>query len=274
VQHGFEIVPLLWTFAYPGGLVRRQDYELLKAEFLDRARAALSHGPPVDGALLDLHGAMVVEDIDDAETDVIKSLRDLLGPNRPIVATTDLHANHTLRRVAATDAIIGFDTYPHVDMAERGREAAGLVDRIVRGVVRPAMAIRQLPLFWSSPRQATSHPPMDEVVKRVHELERRPGIVAVTVATGFPWADVPAVGASVIVVASTGRVAPVVGVWREAKKRKDTPSYLRTTLTTRGSALRAIPQKSCGLFWNWVCRMRCCCTWWTLRWPSKPTLPG
>ena len=65
-KHGFEIVPLLWTFAYPSGLIVREDYELLKAEFLQRLQDEETSGGAVDGVLLDLHGAMVVEGIDDS----------------------------------------------------------------------------------------------------------------------------------------------------------------------------------------------------------------
>jgi microcystin degradation protein MlrC len=200
-KHGFEPIPLLWTFAYPSGLIERQAYEALKAEFLQRLANAEVQGGPVDGVLLDLHGAMVVEGIEDGDGDFIESVRQAVGPDRPIVVTQDLHGNHTARRVAAADAIVGFDTYPHVDMGERGREAADLIVRIVRGEIRPTMALRQLPLFWGTRCQVTGHPPMDEVLRRVHELERRPGVLSVTVATGFPWADVPDAGASVIVVA-------------------------------------------------------------------------
>ena len=74
-------------------------------------------------------------------------------------------------------------------------EAADLIVRMVKGEVRPRMAMRQLPLFWGTPVQVTAHPPMDEVMRRVHEMEKRPGILSVTVATSFPWADVPDVGA-------------------------------------------------------------------------------
>ena len=200
-KHGFEAVPLLWTFAYPSGLIERRTYETLKDEFLQRLKTAETEGGPVDGVLLDLHGAMVVEGIEDGDGDFIESVRQAFGPDRPIVMTQDLHGNHTLRRVKAADAIIGFDTYPHVDMGERGREAADLIVRRVRGEIRPVMALRQLPLFWGTRCQVTAHPPMDEVLRRVHELERRNGMLSVTVATGFPWADVPDVGASVIAVA-------------------------------------------------------------------------
>jgi microcystin degradation protein MlrC len=199
-RHGFEPAPLLWTFAYPSGLICRADYETLKGEFIARLRAA-DQQQRLDGALLDLHGAMVVEGLDDGDGDLIESVRQALGPDRPIVVTQDLHGNHTPRRVAAATAIVGFDTYPHVDMAERGREAADLIVRTLRGEIRPAMALRQLPLFWGTRCQVTAHPPMDEVLRRVHEIERRPGMLSMTVSTGFQWADVPDVGSSVIAVA-------------------------------------------------------------------------
>src|SRR5262245_43473230 len=144
---------------------------------------------------------MVVEGSDDGDGDFIEAVRQVVGPACPIVATFDLHGNHTQRRVAAATALIGFDTYPHVDMAERGAEAASLIIRILRAEVHPVMALRTLPLFWSAACQVTGQPPIDEAFRLVHECERRPGILSVTLATGFPWADVPHMGASVIVVA-------------------------------------------------------------------------
>ncbi|HTN02114.1 MAG TPA: M81 family metallopeptidase [Planctomycetaceae bacterium] len=204
-RYGFEAVPLLWTFAYPSGVIEAAAYATLKAEFLERLRQAEAEGGPVDGVLLDLHGAMVVEGIDDGDGDFVESVRAAIGPDRPIVVTFDLHGNHTQRRIDAATAVIGFDTYPHVDMAERGREAADLIVATLQGKVRPVTVLRQLPLFWSTTSQVTAHPPMDEVLRRVHGLEQRPGILAVTISTGFPWADVPDVGASVIVVADGDR---------------------------------------------------------------------
>lgn len=204
-RHGFEAVPLLWTFAYPSGVIEAAAYATLKAEFLERLRQAEAEGGPVDGVLLDLHGAMVVEGTDDGDGDFVESVRAAIGPDRPIVVTFDLHGNHTQRRIDAATAVIGFDTYPHVDMAERGREAADLIVATLQGNVRPVTVLRQLPLFWSTTSQVTAHPPMDDVLRRVHALEQRPGLLAVTISTGFPWADVPDVGASVIVVADGDR---------------------------------------------------------------------
>jgi microcystin degradation protein MlrC len=236
-SHGFELVPLLWGFAYPSGLIDRADYETLKGEFLDRLRDAESDAGPVDGVLLDLHGAMVVDGIDDGDGDFIEAVRKAVGPDRPIVVTFDLHGNHTQRRVDAATAIVGFDTYPHIDMAERGREAADLIVRTIRREIRPVMALRQIPLFWSVQSQVTAHPPMDEVIRRAHDLERRPGMLSVTVATGFPWADVPDAGASVIAVADADKsraqsAADELGewIWDNRQRWRHPPTSVREAL--------------------------------------------
>ncbi len=199
-KHGFEIIPLLWTFAYPGGLIARGAYESLKGEFLSRLQTEMAEGS-IDGILLDLHGAMVVEGIDDGDGDFIAAIRQAVGSSCPVIVTQDLHANHSQLRVDHADAIIGFDTYPHVDMAERGREAADLLAAMLHRDVHPIMALRQLPIFWNVICQVTAQEPMRQLIEYIHNVETRQGILSVTVATGFPWADVPNMGASVIVVA-------------------------------------------------------------------------
>ncbi|MCA9123632.1 MAG: M81 family metallopeptidase [Planctomycetaceae bacterium] len=200
-QYGFELVPLLRASAFPGGLIRRADYEVMKMELIERLKAA----GPVDGVLLDLHGAMVVDGIDDGDGDVIAAVRDVVGPHVPIGVPQDLHGNHSKWRVEVADAIVGYDTFPHIDMAERGQEAGEIVVRTIRGEIRPTMAIRQLPMFWSTRCQITAQPPMTEVIQRLHDMERREGVVSMTVATGFPWADVLEVGSSVIAVTNNDR---------------------------------------------------------------------
>src|SRR5262249_9641501 len=132
-------------------------------------------------------------------------------------------------------------------MAERGREAADLVVRMARGEVRPAMALRQLPLFWGTPTQVTAHPPMDEVIRRVHDLERRPGVLSVTVATSFPWADVPDAGCSVIAVADRDpglarRTADELGDWIwENRERWYAPPLSVKEALARGEKLGKYP---------------------------------
>lgn len=220
-EFGFELEPLLRASAFPGGLIRRQDYDALKAELIERLQAA----GPLDGVLLDLHGAMVVEGIDDGDGDVIAAVREVVGPDVPIAAPQDLHGNHTKRRVEVADALVGYDTFPHVDMADRGREAGEIIARTVRDEIRPTMAIHQLPMFWSTPCQVTSRPPMNEAIQQLHEMERREGVVSMTVATGFPWADVPEAGSSVIAVTDNDQqlarqLADELGAWIWERRRR------------------------------------------------------
>ena len=156
-----ELVPLLWSFATPSREVEQGAYDTLKSEFLDR----LSGAGEIDGVVLDLHGAMVTEEIEDAEADLICSVREIVG-SRPIVVTFDLHGNITPDTVKYPDVIIGFDTYPHVDTYERGVEAVEVIYKTVRGEVRPTMAYRQLPLLTSPPatvyHEATDERPSGE----------------------------------------------------------------------------------------------------------------
>lgn len=220
-EFGFELVPLLRASAFPGGLIRRQDYDELKNELLSR----LVDAGPVDGVLLDMHGAMVVEGIDDGDGDLIAAVRGVVGPNVPIGVPQDLHGNHTRWRVEVADVIVGYDTFPHVDMAERGKETAEIIYRTIKGEVRPTMAICQLPMFWSTRCQITAQPPMTEVMDRLHEMERRPGVLCMTVATGFPWADVPEVGSSVIAVTDNNlswaqELADEMGDWIWERRRR------------------------------------------------------
>ncbi|HLK59772.1 MAG TPA: M81 family metallopeptidase [Chthonomonadaceae bacterium] len=235
-RHGFELIPLLWTFATPSGLVERACYDTLKQEFLADLRRERDRG--MDGVLLDLHGAMVVEGIEDADADLLAAVRATVGEGMPVMVTTDLHANHSAARLAACNAIIGYDTFPHVDMAERGREAADLIVRTIRGEIRPVSAIRKIPLIWSAEHQVTAHHPMDEVMQRVFEAERRPGMLAVTLATGFPWADVPNMGPSVIAIADgdpalAQRIADELGdwIWKQRERWYIKPLTVQEGLT-------------------------------------------
>jgi microcystin degradation protein MlrC len=87
------LLPLLWAFAYPSGVIPAADYQQLQNEFLDRLRAEMARPGGVDGVLLDLHGAMVVKGIPDAEGDFVASVRQVVGPQIPIMVTYDLHGN-------------------------------------------------------------------------------------------------------------------------------------------------------------------------------------
>ncbi len=197
---GVQIVPLLWTFATPSGTVEQRAYNTLKEEFLDLLRGA----GQIDGVFVDLHGAMVTEGLEDAEGNLIRAIREVVG-SLPIITTLDLHANITAEMAEYADVIIGFDTYPHVDCYDRGFEAAQLMFATVEGNIRPRMAYRQLPLLTSPPAQCTMKPLMSEVLKRLHALETRRGIVTATLSMGFPFADIRDAGVSVLVTTNSNQ---------------------------------------------------------------------
>ncbi len=195
-----ELVPLLWSFATPSRKVEQDAYDALKSEFLH----LLAGAGEIDGVVLDLHGAMVTEDIEDAEADLISSVREIVG-SRPVVVTFDLHANITPETVKYPDAIIGFDTYPHVDTYERGVEAVDVIYKTVQGEIAPTMAYRQLPLLTSPPAQCTMRRPASDLVKKLHQLESEDGVVTATLSMGFPFADIRGAGVSVLVTTDGNR---------------------------------------------------------------------
>lgn len=192
---GFELVPLLCARAQPSGLVEAECFDTMLKWLLERLELA----KPFDGVLLDLHGAMVAEHHEDAEGAFIAAVRDVVGADMPLVVTLDLHANITARMAELADVIIGFDTYPHVDMQERGYEAAALMARVVKGDVTPVQEFRQLPLVTLPPKQCTLRDPMQELMARVHRMEQEHDVVTATVAMGFPFADIRDMGVSILV---------------------------------------------------------------------------
>ena len=195
-EAGFELVPLLCARAQPSGIVEQDAFDTMLGLFLVRLEQVL---PEIDGVLLDLHGAMVAADHEDAEGAFIEAVRKLVGPDLPIITTLDLHANITQKIADLSDVVIGFDTYPHVDMHERGAEAARLMARIVRGEVKPVQEFRQLPLVTMPPMQCTLREPMQSLMSRVFAFEAEPGILTATVSMGFPFADIHDAGVSILV---------------------------------------------------------------------------
>ena len=193
-------VPLMYASATPGGIVTRAAYRELRAALLDRMRAA----GRVDGVLLALHGAMVTEDHADAEGDLLRGVRTLVGPRVPIIATLDSHANISRAMVDMADALIGYTTYPHVDTYERGLEAAIILRHLLTARQPTARAMATPPMLVPLPPQGTmTQTPMRALIARANHLRTRVGVLNVTVAGGFPYSDVPDAGLR-IVVTTTG----------------------------------------------------------------------
>ena len=194
---GFELIPVLEAYAIPSGVINQESFDTLLNRYLERLKNLL----PVDGLLLDLHGAMVTEKHEDGEGAFIEATRALVGQDIPIIVTLDLHANITPKMADLANVIIGYDTYPHIDMYDRGYEAATLIAKMVRGEVSAVQEYRQLPLITLPPMQCTLREPMITILKNLHDLEKQEKILTGTISMGFPFADVKDAGVSILVTA-------------------------------------------------------------------------
>ncbi|MDQ3547711.1 MAG: M81 family metallopeptidase, partial [Chloroflexota bacterium] len=195
---GVELIATTYGHAVPGGRVSREAFETMRDEILDGIRAAL----PVDGVILGIHGAMALEHNDDGEGPLITAVRELVGPDIPIVAPLDLHTNLSDEMMAETNAFIGYKEYPHIDMRETGQAAMQLLIRTIKGEVNPVMAHVRVPLIAPNQSMVTTwQSALKKVIDRAVEIESEPGVLSATVLGGFPFSDIPFAGVATIVVA-------------------------------------------------------------------------
>lgn len=210
---GAEIVTPVAAEAMPGGIVTRDAYETLAGAIVEAVAAGC------DAVLLDLHGAMVAAHVADGEGELLRRLR-AVAPDVPIAVTCDLHCNLTEAMVRHCDALIGYKTYPHVDMAEVGEQVARILFDAIDGRCRPAMAFAPIPVLAQTLRMGTDDEPMKGLIAEARALEHE-GLLAATIFGGFPMADVPHAGMAAVVVADGDRAAAEAGAERLAALARD-----------------------------------------------------
>lgn len=198
---GLTVLPTYFAKATSSGLTDASTFDSLVGEMVRALRRVL----PVDGVLLALHGAMAAHGAPDADGAIVRRVRELVGLEVPIAVELDLHANISRDLVERVDVLVGYDTYPHLDTYERGAEAGGLLARTLRREIRPVLALASPPLLLVPQMQQTAGRPMASLLAEAHRLEGEPGVLAVTVAGGFCYADVPHAGLSVVVMADGDR---------------------------------------------------------------------
>jgi microcystin degradation protein MlrC len=190
-----ELAPTLFADGASTGTPSRETFETLLDELGARIAAAL----PADGIVLTLHGAMVAAGFPDAEAEIARRVRAIVGPGVPIAVTLDLHANIGQAMVDAVDIVTTYDTYPHTDAAARAREAVALLVRTIKGEIRPTMALAKPPLLPVPQAMATAEGPFKTLFDRAFGMESSGEALTVTVAGGFPYADVPEAGVGFLV---------------------------------------------------------------------------
>jgi microcystin degradation protein MlrC len=188
--------------ASPAGPVTRAAFDEIAGCILAAAQAG-----PLDGILLGLHGAMVVEDHPDGEGLLLERLRAVTGPDLPIAVTLDPHANVTARMCELAQIVMSYSSYPHVDMRDTARRAANLLHRMMTGEIAPRTLRVTRPMLEEANSGRTDEGPM--IVR--HALARRHegtlGALAVSINAGFGNADIPELGPTVLVT-HTGDAGP------------------------------------------------------------------
>ena len=193
-QQGWTVIEGLVASAQPGGTTTRAAYETLRDELLADLRAAL----PVDMVLLGLHGAMVADGYDDCEGDILRRVRELVGPDVTVGAELDPHAHLTPLMVEQATVLVLFKEYPHIDVYERACELVDLCHAAHQRRQHPVAALVDCDMIVP---MHTTREPARGFVSRIKALEGRDGILSVSVAQGFATGDVPEMGTKVLVYA-------------------------------------------------------------------------
>jgi microcystin degradation protein MlrC len=190
---GHSIVEGLAPFAKPGGPTVQSVYEGYRDEILRQ----LADEGPMDVVLLLLHGAMVSDNCDDCEGDLIERVRAVVGPTVVIGAELDPHAHLTSAMVGGSDALIFMKEYPHDDPEPRADELYEICTRAAAGEARLTSAVFDCRMVGFFP---TTIEPMSGLLAFMREAETRPGVLSVSFVHGFPWGDTPDTGAKVLVI--------------------------------------------------------------------------
>lgn len=190
-----EWLPCLHARALPGGPVVADVYRALKSELLDRVRACL----PLDGFYFDVHGAMSVEGMDDAESDLAAALREVVGRECVISAGMDLHGNVSAALVEAVDIFTCFRQAPHADAEETKERGLRHLLYCLDAGIRPLRAWVRIPVILPGERTSTLVEPGRSVYAALAESDGVPGVLDASLWVGYVWADQPRASATVVV---------------------------------------------------------------------------
>lgn len=180
-----------------GGSSRSWNTKETFDHFLNGMLEELKAQLPVDGVYLALHGAMGVRDVPRPEAEMAKRFREVVGPDVPIVASFDLHGNEDEEFLKYADFAMTTKHYPHFDAGQQGERAARALHRTMAGTYKPTTATRRTGVITPTVYQWTGGSPSLEIMERATRWEARETDVFVSVFYGFPWTDVPDVGATV-----------------------------------------------------------------------------
>ncbi|MCG8452288.1 MAG: M81 family metallopeptidase [Spirochaetales bacterium] len=195
---GWDVVPLLSARAVPNGEVSSRLYTELKTDLLSRAKDAQDQAP-VDALVLSLHGSMRVENLGEAEGDMLKALRELF-PQIPILCSLDMHATMTKDMHQLANGYVGYKCAPHIDCSETGAHAARMAIEALEHGAQPYSAWCSIPMVIAGEKSETTTEPMVTLIAELRKTEKKHGIMAASFLMGFPWANHSGHGVSAYVV--------------------------------------------------------------------------
>ncbi|MFA6110699.1 MAG: M81 family metallopeptidase [Candidatus Latescibacterota bacterium] len=198
---GHELVGVTRVEAMPAGNLTRQAQETILEWFAEDLRAAL----PLDGLLLNLHGAFAGEADPDLDGLVLATARQILGPQVPIGVALDLHANISGRMVETSNLVDGMHTHPHVDMRATGQRVARALLAALQGKVRPVISAVKIPMVTPAETQISTEPPLRDLMAATRRHEEDPRVLLASVFAVQPWMDVPEMGWCSVVVTDNDR---------------------------------------------------------------------
>jgi microcystin degradation protein MlrC len=198
-REGWELVGTVMAGATPSADVEPEAHDELKRLLIEPIRASL----PVDGVLLFLHGAMLSKNAPDAEGDFCQAVREVVGPDVPIIVAMDLHGNITAEFCTAVNGVIAYETNPHIDDYECGIDAAELMAAVLDGrTPMPSVFISKPPMLPATINMRTTEGPMRTLFEHARRWEEDPVILDVSIFGGFAFADFPDAGTAVVVTAT------------------------------------------------------------------------
>jgi len=212
-------LPLVHARALPGGSVERDFYDSVKDELVERLRATM----PLDGVFLDIHGAMSVLGMTDAEADLASAVRDIVGPSCLISASMDPHGNLSRRLAKALDLATAHRMSPHEDVALTRDRAVNNLVACLEGGIRPHKAWVRVPVLLPGEKACTRDEPAHGIYGRLASIEKRDGIIDAAVWIGYAWADEPRCSAAAFVTgtdpaAIRGEARELADVYWNARK--------------------------------------------------------
>ena len=193
LNSGWEIVRGFWAAANPSGITSKIAYETFKLRILDDLKEAM----PVDAVVLLLHGAMVAENYNDCEGDLLEAVRGIIGDDVPLGVASDAHAHLSKKMQSNADIMVFMKEWPHIDVPQTIKNAVDLTLLYADKKINPCMAV------WDCRMIDDYHTliePCKSFIDEIKNLEKKENILSISIIHGFSHADVPDMGTKILVI--------------------------------------------------------------------------